>query len=337
MSNPVLKLSIVCPAFQEEEVLPLFHAELSAVLASLGGQFELEVLYVDDGSADSTLEVLRGLAAADDRRVRYVSLSRNFGQQTALTAGMEHATGDVVITMDSDLQHPPALIPTLLAHWRAGNDIVLTLRKQDQHLGLVKRFTARAFYRVMRWLSDIEMRPEISDYRLMTRPALEAFLRLREAHRFVRGLVSWVGFRSTTVTFDVATRGAGRSKYNLRRMLNLAADGLLSFSKLPLRLPLFAGAPVLLLGLAYGGFTLLRALFGGLSGSWLGHALLTALLVLGGATLCTLGVLGEYAARIYEQVKGRPLYLVKEASPRNDQGRMPNDERRGGPGSNVAA
>jgi dolichol-phosphate mannosyltransferase len=321
MSAAVCKLSVVCPAYEEEEVLPRFHAELCAALLPLAGAYEVEILYVDDGSRDRTLEVLRRLAAGD-ARVRYLSLSRNFGQQTALTAGLEHARGDVVITLDADLQHPPELIPVLLERWRAGHDVVLTLRQQDQHLSPLKRLTSRSFYRVMRWLSDIEVRAEASDYRLLSRKAVEGLLRLPETHRFLRGMVSWLGFPSTTVVFDVASRGAGRSKYTLWRLLNLAGDGMLSFSKLPLRLPLLLGALVVLLGLGYGAGVLLAAALsagapgpGGAVGGWLGHALLVVLLLLGGSILCAVGVVGEYVGRVYEQVKGRPLYLLKESSP----------------------
>jgi dolichol-phosphate mannosyltransferase len=315
MSGAVPKLSVVCPAFEEEEVLPRFHAELCAALAPLAGGYDVEILYVDDGSRDRTLEVMRRLAASD-ARVRYLSLSRNFGQQTALTAGLEHAGGDVVITLDADLQHPPELIPVLLGRWREGHDVVLTLRQQDQHLGPFKRFTSRAFYKVMRWLSDIEVRAEASDYRLLSRKAVDGLLRLPETHRFLRGMVSWLGFSSTTVLFEVASRGAGHSKYTLWRLLNLAGDGMLSFSKLPLRLPLVFGALVVLLGLGYAAAAALAALLApGETGGWLGHALLVVLLVLGGSILCAVGVVGEYVGRVYEQVKGRPLYLLKESSP----------------------
>jgi dolichol-phosphate mannosyltransferase len=227
---------------------------------------------------------------------------------------VEHARGDVVITLDSDLQHPPSLIPILVGRWREGYDVVLTLREQDRHLGPVKRFTSRVFYRVMRWLSDFEVRAEASDYRLLSRKAVDGLLRLPETHRFLRGMVSWLGFRSTTVAFEVASRGAGRSKYDLWRLFNLAGDGMLSFSKLPLRLTLLLGAVVVLLGLAYGAGAALALGLGAAKG-WLGHAALFALLVLGGSILCGLGVVGEYVGRIYEQVKGRPLYLLKESSP----------------------
>ena len=317
MSAPVCKLSVVCPAFNEEEVLPRFHAELCAVLDPLRREYEVEILYVDDGSRDGTLEVLRRLAAGD-ARVRYLSFSRNFGHQAALTAGLEHARGDVVVSMDSDLQHPPALLPVLLEKWRAGHDLVLTLRQDDPRLSPFKRLSSRAFYRLLRWLSDTEVRAAASDFRLMSRKALDALLRLHETHRFLRGMVNWLGFPTTTVPFMPASRAGGVSKYTLRRMLTLALDGMLSFSKVPLRLALLLGALLFLLGLGAGAWALARALFAEASGT---GVVLTALFLVGGCVLGALGVLGEYVGRIYEQVKGRPHYLLKEASPATAAGR----------------
>ena len=251
--------------------------------------------------------------ASGDRRIRYLSFSRNFGQQAALTAGMEHARGEVVITLDSDLQHPPSLIPALLEQWRKGHDIVLTFREDDPRLSYFKRLSSRAFNTVMHWLSETPVSSAASDYRLLSRKAVDALLRLHEKHRFLRGMVNWLGFRTTTVAFYPASRGAGVTKYTLRRMLALAVDAMLSFSKLPLRLSLLLGALFLVLGLGYGLLTLGRALFGGGLGGY--QVVLIALFVVGGAILCSLGIVGEYIGRIYEQIKGRPLYLLKEASP----------------------
>jgi dolichol-phosphate mannosyltransferase len=306
-------VSMVCPAFNEEAVLPLFHRELSAVLAALEEHYTFEVIYVDDGSRDGTLAVLRDLVTGGGR-VRYLSLSRNFGHQVALTAGLEHARGDAVVTMDSDLQHPPELLPRLLRRWQEGFDVVLTIRAEDPRLGFVKRFTSRVFYRVLRLLSSTDMRVAAADYRLLSRKAVDALLRLRETHRFLRGLVQWLGFPAAEVHFEPARRRAGESKYGLRRMLSLASDGILSFSRVPLRLVSTLG----LLGLGFGLVHALclagRGLFasGGVAG-W--EVVLVSIHLLGGGILCGLGVIGEYVGRIYEQVKGRPLYVVKESSP----------------------
>jgi dolichol-phosphate mannosyltransferase len=312
MAAPVCKLSIVCPAFEEEEVLPHFHAELCAALASLEGQYEIEILYIDDGSRDGTLDYVRHLAATDPR-IRYLSFSRNFGQQSALTAGMEHAGGDVIITLDSDLQHPPSLIPVLLEQWRKGHDIVLTFREDDPRLSYFKRLSSRAFNMVMRWLSDTPVSSAASDYRLLSRKAVESLLRLHEKHRFLRGMVNWLGFRTTTVAFHPASRGAGVTKYTLRRMTALAIDAMLSFSKLPLRLSLILGLLCVVLGCTHAALLLGRALVGAEVRDY--QWVLVALCLIGGAILCSLGIVGEYVGRIYEQVKQRPLYLLKETSP----------------------
>jgi len=311
MAAPRYKLSIVCPAFEEEEVLPHFHAELRAALAPLESEYDIEILYIDDGSRDGTLAYLR-LLAAGDARIRYLSFSRNFGQQAALTAGMEHARGDAVITLDSDLQHPPSLIPALVEQWRKGHDVVLTYRADDPRLSYFKRLSSRAFNAVMRWLSDTPVSSAASDYRLLSRQAVNALIRLQEKHRFLRGMVNWLGFRTTTVAFHPASRGAGATKYSVRRLLALAVDAMLSFSKLPLRLPLMLGLLLIVLGGGFGAVMLGRTLWGGDLG--VGQLVLIALFLIGGAILCSLGIVGEYVGRIYEQVKGRPLYLLKETS-----------------------
>jgi dolichol-phosphate mannosyltransferase len=313
MSATGSRLSIICPAFNEEEVLPYFHAELRGVLATVEPDHDVEILYVDDGSTDRTLEILRVLAASDPR-VRFLSLSRNFGPQAAITAGLEASRGDVVVTLDSDLQHPPALIPELLEKWREGHDVVLTEREDDPYQPWLRRVTSRGFFRLMRVVSERQVQVAASDYRLLSRRAVEGLLRLREAHRFLRGLVNWMGFKTAVVRFKVAPRGAGVSKFTMPRLTNLSLDALLSFSTLPRRLPLYGGFGVLLAGLGFAAYGLLDAMGGGgWEPGWI--AMLTALHLIGGGILCSLGLLGEYLGRVYEQVKGRPLYLVKEASP----------------------
>jgi dolichol-phosphate mannosyltransferase len=326
----VHKLSVLCPAFEEEAVLPRFHAELGAVLDRLGPGYESEIIYVDDGSRDGTLAVLRRLAAADPR-VRYLSLSRNFGHQAAITAGLEHAAGDAVITLDSDLQHPPALIPTLLEKWHEGHDVVMTLREEDPDVGPFKRLTSRAFFGLMRRLSETEMRVAASDYRLLSRRAVDALLRFPETHRFLRGMVHWLGYPTAAVRFQVASRGAGVSKFTFRRLAAFAADALLSFSKVPLRLSLFLGLVFIVLGFGCGSFTLLRALLGAGAEVLFLQLLLATVLVTSGCVLGSLGLVGEYVGRVYEQVKGRPLYLLKESWPARLAGRTGLDSEAGPP------
>ena len=306
-------LSIVCPACEEEDCLPFFHQELTAVLDRCAADVAVEILYVDDGSRDGTLQIIKGLASKD-ARVRYLSLSRNFGQQAALTAGLEHARGDLVVTMDSDLQHPPAVIPQLLAKWREGCDIVLTIREDDRRLGMVKRLTSKVFYWVLGLLSDTDIRPARSDFRLLTRKAVDGLLQLRERHRFLRGLVQWLGFPTAEVAFRPDSRKAGHTKYTVRSLMNLASDAVFSFSRAPLRLSLHLGFCALALSMLIFLVAACRWLVAGQEtnvATWL----LVSTFFLGGCILWAVGVLGEYIGRIFEQVKQRPIYLLKDQSP----------------------
>jgi glycosyltransferase involved in cell wall biosynthesis len=307
-------VSIVCPAFQEEEVLPLFHRELAAQLRPLEADYRFEVLYVDDGSWDGTLDIIKMLATLD-ARIAYLSLSRNFGHQAALTAGLEHAQGDAVISMDSDLQHPPRVLPQLLEKWRQGHDIVITIRGDDQRLSLFKRLSSKAFYRAMSLLSDTEIRLAASDFRLLSRKAVHGLLQMREQHRFVRGMVQWLGFRPAEIVFMPDERRAGQSKYTLRRMLRLAGDGLFSFSRVPLRLATYLGLLAAALGVGQAYWFAVQDFRGVESLPWSMQYLLVVTHLLGGGILCALGCLGEYVGRIHEQVKGRPVYVLKDQSP----------------------
>jgi dolichol-phosphate mannosyltransferase len=334
MAHDRIRISIVAPAYDEEEVLPYFHAELCRVLAPLAEEYDIEILYVDDGSRDGTLALLRGWSAAD-RRVRYLSFSRNFGHQAAFTAGLEHARGDALILLDSDLQHPPALIPTLLKRWRAGADVVATQRISDRYVSLVHRLGSRCFGWLFRRWSQVSVREDIADYCLLSRRATDSLLAMRETHRYLRGMVRWLGFPTAKVPFEVANRRAGISKFSPRRLADYALDALLSFSRVPLRLPFFAGLLFVLLGL--GGAA--RAALGllGVGEKPEPHwKLLVSLHLIGGAVLCALGILGEYLGRVYEQVKGRPLYLLKETEASAAGGR-PRDEGKSGLPPSAAA
>ncbi len=307
------RLSVICPAYDEEEVLPHFHRALTSALATLATEFSVEIVYVDDGSRDRTLAVIQSLAAHDPR-VRYLSFTRNFGHQAALTAGLEHARGDVVITLDSDLQHPPALIPELLRRWREGYDVVLTVRADDVRTGFLKRAFSRWFYRLMGWLSDTEVRLAAADFRLLSRRALAALLQMRETHRFLRGMVQWLGFPTAEVPYAPAPRAAGASKYTARRMIDFALDAVFSFSRFPGRLVLGAGALTFGAGLLLAGVFTGFALAGRLPLDAGSAFVLVALHTIGGGVLVGLGLVGEYVGRVYEEIKGRPLYVLKESS-----------------------
>jgi polyisoprenyl-phosphate glycosyltransferase len=304
-------LSVVSPAFEEAEGLEQFHETLAAVFDSLSDRYRAEIIYVDDGSRDDTLAVLRRLSARD-QRVRYLSLSRNFGHQMALTAGIEHAGGDAVISLDADGQHPPGLIPTLIQKWETGYDVVQTVRADDKRLGWFKRATSALFYRLMRRWSDLDVRASASDFRLMSRKATDGLLRMRETHRYLRGMVQWLGFAVADVPFQPSERTAGVSKYTLRKMLRLASDGLFSFSRVPMRLSISAG--LILTGASFL-ITLALSILRAGQFDLMFLALAIAIHLIGGSILASLGVLGEYVRRIHEESKGRPLYLLKEAWP----------------------
>jgi glycosyltransferase involved in cell wall biosynthesis len=309
MSKPVL--SVVIPVFNEvENVRPLLD-RLRAVLLQTSLPFE--VVFVDDGSSDGTGDAILH-AAAHDPSLRLVQLARNFGHQAALFAGMEAARGDAVITLDGDLQHPPELIPALLARWREGAEVVQGRRRSPADDRRWKRVSSRGFYRLLSALARIRVAPGAADFRLMSRPALEAFLACRERSRFNRGLVQWIGFRHAEVVYEAAPRHAGRSKYSLRSTLRLASDAVFSFSWAPLRLAGLAGLAVSTSAAAYLLFVIWARVFTSRTvEGW--TSILAALLVLGGMQLIVLWIIGEYLGRIYDEVKQRPLYVLRPEGP----------------------
>lgn len=299
-------LSVVVPCFDEEAVLPETHRRLVGVLEPL---CPFEVVYVDDGSRDATAHVLRGLAAADPR-VRVVSFSRNFGHQPAITAGMSHAAGDVVVIIDADLQDPPELIPVLLGRWREGDEVVYAVRRSREGESQLKLATASAFYRILNRLSDTPVPLDAGDFRLLDRSVVDAFLAMGEQDRFVRGMISWVGFRQSGVEYDRASRAAGTTKYPLAKMLRFATDGVVAFSSAPLKVATWLGffaSCLALVGLVY---TIVVWAVGDTVPGW--TTLTSAVLLLGGMQLLSLGIMGAYVARIYREVKRRPLYVVRE-------------------------
>lgn len=310
-------VSVVSPAFEEEQSLPAFHAALTESLNALHDELAVEIIYVDDGSCDRTFEVIEGISRTD-HRVRGLALSRNFGHQAALTAGLEHARGDAVVMLDSDLQHPPALIPVLVQHWRAGFDVVQTIRADDARLSWIKRATSAAFYKLLGRFSDLEVRPAASDFRLLSRRALDSLLRLNESHRYLRGMVQWLGFRSIEVPFAPNERHAGVSKYTFRKMLRLAFDGLYSFSRAPIRMAIAVG----LVATAFSLAASLGWAFSSRLGLWPIAALVAAHGV-AAAAFASVGAVGEYLGRIYEQGKQRPHYLIK-ADTAADAGHVEN-------------
>jgi polyisoprenyl-phosphate glycosyltransferase len=299
-------LSVVAPMLDEEGLAAEFCGRVAASL----GDLPYELVIVDDGSSDATPAILDELAARDPR-IRVLHLSRPFGHQMAITAGLDHARGDAVVTIDGDLQDPPELIPELLAGWREGADIVVAKRRQRAGETRFKLATARWFYTLMGRLAQIDLEPNAGDFRLFDRAPLDALLRLRERSRFLRGMSSWVGFTRAVVEYDRDPRAAGRTKYPIGRMLRFALDGVTSFSNFPLQLAALAGfvcALVALLGLPL----TIVARYSGIYERGV-PSLLFAVLLIGGIQLLALGMIGEYLGRIYDEVKQRPLYVVARA------------------------
>ena len=306
MTDARPRYSVVIPVHDEAEILPQLYERLRAVLDGLDGDWEL--ILVDDGSRDGSYALMVELHGRDPR-VRVLRFSRNFGHQVALTAGLDRALGEAVITMDGDLQHPPETIPELVARWREGNEIVYGVMSAREGETWFKRTTSTAFYGLLRRLTDVEMPAAAGDFRLIDRKALDAFRALRESNRYVRGMFSWIGFRQTGVPYVCAQRPGGRSKYTPRRMLKLASDAIVGFSTLPLRLALNLGFVVSALSIVFGLSALGTKLAGGFAvPGWASIMILVGLV--GGIQLIVIGVIGEYIGRIYDEVKQRPLYLV---------------------------
>ncbi len=301
-------LTVVVPAYNESAGLAAFHHRLQAALEAL--DLEWRVLYVDDGSRDATWAAIRALAA-EDPRVDGLRLSRNFGKEIALSAGLDHADGDAVVVIDADLQDPPELIDDLVRAWRAGHDVVYATRTARDGESRFKRFTAAAFYRIMERLSDTRLPRDTGDFRLLSRRAVLALRELRERQRFMKGLFSWIGYRQTGVPYRRQPRHSGRSRWSFWRLMNLAIEGITSFSVAPLRLATWIGLASALLAFSYGSWVLVKALIWGdpVHGY---PSLALMILFLGGVQLMALGVIGEYLGRLYAESKQRPLYFVED-------------------------
>jgi polyisoprenyl-phosphate glycosyltransferase len=297
---------LVLPIYNEEEVIPELHVRLQEFLAKLA--VPSEVVFVNDGSKDRSMEMLRSIAEGE-KRYRVLSFARNFGHQTAITAGIDYARGAAVVVMDADLQDPPEVVLQMVEKWKEGFDVVYGKRGKREGETWFKLFTARWFYRIFAAMIPIEVPLDTGDFRLMSRRVVVTLRALRETHRFVRGMVAWVGFKQTAVIYDRPGRFAGETKYPLRKMLKFAIDGITSFSVLPLRFATYLGMLISLMsvGVAVWAVVAHFALKATVPG-WTASVVLTSLLA--AVQLLMIGILGEYIGRIYEQVKGRPLYTV---------------------------
>ncbi len=305
-----IRIDIVAPVYNEENVIVAFHKQLCAVIDLL--PYTFRIIYVNDGSRDGTQAQLNALVS-DDPRLTVIELSRNFGHQAALTAGLAQVDADYVITLDSDGQHPPEMIPEMLAHASNGYDVVLTQRLDALDQSLFKRLTSRLFYSLINRIGSTQILPGGADYRLLSRSAIEALRSMPEYHRFLRGMVAWIGFPSVVLPFTTAERLGGRSKYSLRKMLRLSLDAIFSFSLVPLTIAISVGALFLLLALIEVVYVLsfwIRGDTASLAPGW--SSLMFVLLVVGGALMITLGIIGVYIGYIFQEVKERPVYVVRQ-------------------------
>lgn len=301
-------LSVVVPVYNEVEVLTAFYERSSEALSAIA-DLDYELVFVDDGSSDGSYAALQAFSA-DDPRVRVVKFSRNFGHQIAITAGMDHARGDAVVVMDADLQDPPEVVADMVAKWREGYDVVYAKRGVREGEGRLKLLTASAFYRLLSRLVNIKIPVDVGDFRLLSRRAADEMRRLREKDRFVRGLVSWIGFRQTGVEFHRAERHAGETKYPFGKMFKFALDGITSFSTVPLKLATWLGYAASSFAFLYLLSVFVQKLAGITVDGW--ATIMVAVTFLGGVQLICLGILGEYIGRIFNEIKPRPMYVVEE-------------------------
>jgi len=304
MASPVL--SLVVPVYNEERNIPAFLQAVTPVLEGIGETFE--ILFINDGSRDGSLGLLIA-ASSQDRRVKVVSLARNFGKDVALSAGLAHATGQAVIPIDCDLQHPPELIPDMVARWREGFDMVLAVRTKRTEESWSRRSASQLYYRVLRSITPVEIPPNAGDFRLLDRKVIDVINQMPERCRFMKGIFAWPGFRTTAIEFQAAQRANDRSRWSFFKLWRFALDGIFSFSTAPLKMWTYIGAASAAAAFVYLAITLVQALVFGIDTP--GYAsILSVMLFFNGLALISNGIQGEYLARIFEEVKGRPLYVV---------------------------
>ena len=303
-----ISLSIICPCFNEEGTIKIFLEKLIPIMQDI--QRSYEIIFVNDGSTDDTLNVLLK-AKSKNSQIRILNLSRNFGKEAALTAGLEHAMGEVVIPIDADLQHPPEIIIEFIKKWEDGFDVVVGKRTVRTGEGVIKKLTAKYFYKFHNQISDVEIPYNVGDFRLMSRKVIEALKRLPENQRFMKGLFAWVGFNTAVVEYEQAPRAAGKTSYNGWKLWDFALDGITSFSTLPLRIWMYIGFLISFLSFLYGSAIVINTLILGVDTP--GYAsMITVILFLGGIQLIGIGILGEYIGRIYKETKRRPLYIIEK-------------------------
>ncbi len=309
------RVTLLVPAYNEEEVLPLFYNELTKVINPLEEYYEWEILFINDGSSDYTLDIIQELRYKDSR-VNYIDMSRNYGKEIGMLAGFDHATGDCVITLDADLQEPPEIIPLMLNKWHEGYDDVYG-RRCERRQSVLKKASSRLYHRMLAGMStDIDLSANSGDFRLLDRKCVDAIRALRETQRYTKGMYEWIGFRKAPIDYDIHKRAAGQSKWSVPALMRLAVDGITSHSVLPLRLASYMGLTVSVAAFAYLAFVLVKAILWGdpVSGY---PTIVSLILFLGGFILLALGIIGEYLGRIFLETKQRPPYFVNSINGKN--------------------
>ncbi len=303
------KVSLLIPAYNEEETIPLLYNELNKIIDEISG-YEFEILIINDGSSDNTLNILRNLQQRDSR-INYISFSRNFGKETAMAAGFDYVTGDAAVILDADLQDPPELIKEMIMYWEEGYDDVYAKRRSREGESWFKKFTSATFYKLLQKMTKISIQEDTGDFRLLDRRAIESLKKLREKQRYTKGMFSWIGFNKKEILFDRKPRAAGETKWNYLKLFNLALEGVTSFTTSPLRISTILGILVSIFSMVYMFIVLIKSLI------WKdpvqGYpSMMVTILFLGGVQLVSLGIIGEYVGRIFNETKYRPLYIIDE-------------------------
>lgn len=309
MNMSTRKISILIPAYNEEEVLPMLYERLRDLSKNNPG-YKFEFLFVNDGSRDNTMEMIKGYAKKD-KQIAYVDLSRNFGKEIAMIAGIDHVIGDAVVIIDADLQDPPELIPEMIKYWEAGYDDVYARRRSRKGESWLKKKTSSVFYSILQNMTRIPLQIDTGDFRLLDKRCIEALRKIRESQRYTKGMYSWIGFKKKEILYDRDPRAAGKTKWNYFRLADLAIEGIVSFTTAPLRWSTIGGLFVSLSAFIYILVIILRTiLFGNDAAGY--PSLMAVILFLGGVQLISLGIIGEYIGRVFNETKNRPLYLVSE-------------------------
>lgn len=309
MGLKMKKLSIIIPAYNEEESLPILYERMEKLMNSMEN-YEFELLFVNDGSKDKTIEIIKQMRE-EDKRISYVDFSRNFGKEIAMIAGLDYATGDCVIFMDADLQDPPELIPELVKHWEEGYDDVYAKRRSRKGETWLKKFTSKMYYKVLQHLTKVEIQQDTGDFRLLDRRCVNALKKLRESQRNTKSMFSWIGYKKKEVLYDRDARVAGKTKWNYKKLVDLAIDGITSFTTSPLRLSTFIAIPTFLVLFIYFIYVIIKC-FVISKPIQAFQAIILLILFFSGIQILLFGIIGEYLGRIFNETKNRPLYLVNE-------------------------